>query len=133
MTKSDRSSCHEKRFSMFASPPLPGDPQLGESEVAVRNGSAAASTGMAREIEVVDDDLGRSAARGGHAGRIRTHGGRSLPGDSGGCRRPRGFSLRPQQPRVADLVEVCRVVDTVLIDQEMVYAPRLSTTGSCST
>jgi hypothetical protein len=24
------------------------------------------------------------------------------------------------------LVEVCRVVDTVLIDQEMVYAPRLS-------
>jgi len=24
------------------------------------------------------------------------------------------------------LVEVCRVVDTVLIDQEMVYAPRFS-------
>ncbi len=29
--------------------PLPGDPQLGESEVTVGNGSASASTGMARD------------------------------------------------------------------------------------
>ena len=33
-----------------------------------------------REIEVVDEDLGRSAAGDGHARWLRTHGGRSLFG-----------------------------------------------------
>ena len=36
------------------------------------------------ETEVVDDDLGRSAAGFGHPSRIRAHGGGSLFGESGG-------------------------------------------------
>ena len=62
-----------------------------------------------REIEVVDDDLGRSAA---------------------GVVQRTGFERMVAEVCLAkvwqQLVEVCRVVDTVLIDQEMVYAPRLS-------
>src|SRR5262244_1810049 len=61
------------------------------------------------EIEVIDDDLGRSAA--------------------GGVQRA-GFERMVAQVclgkvgAVAAREEMCRVVDTVLIDQETVYAPR---------
>src|ERR1019366_6965343 len=68
-----------------------------------------------REIEVVDDDLGRSAAGGvTRAGFERMVAAREV---SRFARNSREWQ---------QLVEVCRVVDTVLIDQEMVYAPRLS-------
>jgi DNA invertase Pin-like site-specific DNA recombinase len=50
------------------------------------------------EIEIVDDDLGRSAAGTVGARRLRTHGRRSLPGQGRCCR--------------------------LLVDQEAIYAPR---------
>ena len=46
------------------------------------------------EIEVIDDDLGRSAA----GGVARAHGGRSLPRQGRRCRRAGSLALRPQQP-----------------------------------
>ena len=76
------------------------------------------------EIEIIDEDLGRSAAgseaRSGFErmvtevclGRVGAVAAREV---SRFARNSRDWQ---------QLVEVCRVVDTVLIDQEMVYAPR---------
>jgi DNA invertase Pin-like site-specific DNA recombinase len=55
-------------------------------------------------IETVDDDLGRSAAVGVAAREVSR-----FARNSRDCQQ---------------LIEMCRVVDTVLIDQETVYAPR---------
>ena len=78
------------------------------------------------EIEVVDEDLGQSASgivvrRGfermvaevclGHVGAVA-------------AREVSRFARNSREWQ--KLVEVCRVVDTLLIDQEMVYAPRQS-------
>lgn len=79
-----------------------------------------------REIEVVDEDLGRSAA-----GCVTRLGFERMVADV--CLGKVGAVAAREVSRFArnsrewqQLVEVCRVVDTVLIDQEMVYAPRLS-------
>jgi len=79
-----------------------------------------------REIEVVDDDLGRSAA-----GLVTRAGFERMVAEV--CLGKVGAVAAREVSRFArnsrewqQLVEVCRVVDTVLIDQEMVYAPRLS-------
>src|SRR6201998_3568626 len=79
-----------------------------------------------REIEIVDDDLGRSAA-----GLVTRAGFERMVAEvclgKGGAVAAREFSRFARNSREwQQLVEVCRVVDTVLIDQEMVYAPRLS-------
>ena len=37
---------------------------------------------------------------------------------------PGSVAVRPQQPGLAATMEMCRVVDTVLVDQEAVHAPR---------
>ena len=78
------------------------------------------------EIEVVDEDLGRSAA-----GAVTRVGFERMVADV--CLGKVGAVAAREVSRFArnsrewqQLVEVCRVVDTVLIDQEMVYAPRLS-------
>ena len=78
------------------------------------------------EIEVVDDDLGRSAA-----GLVTRAGFERMVAEV--CLGKVGAVAAREVSRFArnsrewqQLVEVCRVVDTVLIDQEMVYAPRLS-------
>ena len=78
------------------------------------------------EIEVVDDDLGRSAA-----GLVTRVGFERMVAEV--CSGKVGAVAAREVSRFArnsrewqQLVEVCRVVDTVLIDQEMVYAPRLS-------
>ncbi len=78
------------------------------------------------EIEVVDDDLGRSAA-----GVVTRAGFERMVAEV--CLGKVGAVAAREVSRFArnsrewqQLVEVCRVVDTVLIDQEMVYAPRLS-------
>ena len=48
-------------------------------------------------------------------------------GKVGGSGRARGIAIRTKQPRVATVDRsVCRVVDTVLIDQETVYTSRQS-------
>jgi hypothetical protein len=78
------------------------------------------------EIEVVDEDLGRSAA-----GTVTRVGFERMVAEV--CLGKVGAVAAREVSRFArnsrewqQLVEVCRVVDTVLIDQEMVYAPRLS-------
>jgi DNA invertase Pin-like site-specific DNA recombinase len=77
-------------------------------------------------IEVVDEDLGRSAA-----GLVTRAGFERMVAEV--CLGKVGAVAAREVSRFArnsrewqQLVEVCRVVDTVLIDQEMVYAPRLS-------
>src|ERR1700693_4426031 len=79
-----------------------------------------------REIEVVDEDLGRSAA-----GTVTRAGFERMVAEV--CLGKVGAVAAREVSRFArnslewqQLVEVCRVVDTVLIDQEMVYAPRQS-------
>jgi len=79
-----------------------------------------------REIEVVDEDLGRSAA-----GTTTRSGFERMVADV--CLGKVGAVAAREVSRFArnsrewqQLVEVCRVVDTLLIDQETVYAPRQS-------
>jgi DNA invertase Pin-like site-specific DNA recombinase len=76
------------------------------------------------EIETVDDDLGRSAAGG-----IARAGFERMVADV--CFGKVGAVAAREVSRFArnsrdwqQLIEMCRVVDTVLIDQETVYAPR---------
>lgn len=79
-----------------------------------------------REIEVVDEDLGRSAA-----GLVSRSGFERMVADV--CLGKVGAVAAREVSRFArnsrdwqQLVEVCRVVDTVLIDQDTIYAPRQS-------
>jgi DNA invertase Pin-like site-specific DNA recombinase len=77
-----------------------------------------------REIEVVDDDLGRSAV-----GAVTSAGFERMVAEV--CLGKVGAVAAREVSRFArnsrewqQLIEVCRVVDTVLIDQEAVYTPR---------
>jgi DNA invertase Pin-like site-specific DNA recombinase len=79
-----------------------------------------------REVEVVDEDLGRSAA-----GAVTRTGFERMVAEV--CLGQVGAVAAREVSRFArnsrewqKLVEVCRVVDTLLIDQEMVYTPRQS-------
>ena len=76
------------------------------------------------DIEVIDDDLGRSAAGG-----VTRVGFERMVAEV--CLGKVGAVAAREVSRFArnsrdwqQLIEMCRVVDTVLIDQEMVYAPR---------
>ncbi len=76
------------------------------------------------EIEVIDDDLGRSAAGG-----VQRTGFERMVAEV--CLGKVGAVCALEVSRFArnsrdwqQLIEMCRVVDTVLIDQETVYAPR---------
>ena len=78
------------------------------------------------EIDVVDEDLGRSAA-----GLVTRSGFERMVADV--CLGKVGAVAAREVSRFArnsrewqHLVEMCRVVDTVLIDQDTVYAPRMS-------
>src|SRR5690242_13098071 len=78
------------------------------------------------EIEVVDEDLGRSAA-----GTVTRAGFERMVAEV--CMGKVGAVAAREVSRFArnsrewqQFVEVCRIVDTVLIDQETVYAPRAS-------
>ena len=79
-----------------------------------------------RDVEVNDDDLGRSAA-----GTVARAGFERMVAEV--CLGKVGAVAAREVSRFArnsrewqQLVEVCRIVDTVLIDQETVYAPRQS-------
>jgi DNA invertase Pin-like site-specific DNA recombinase len=76
------------------------------------------------EIEIIDDDLGRSAA-----GSVTRAGFERMVAEV--CLGKVGAVAAREVSRFArnsrdwqQLIEMCRVVDTVLIDQETVYAPR---------
>src|SRR5262249_14774990 len=84
-----------------------------------------------REIEVVDEDLGRSTT-----GTVTRAGFERMVSEvylgHVGAVAAREVSRFARNSREwQQLVEVCRVVDTVLIDQETVYAPRQSMIGCC--
>lgn len=79
-----------------------------------------------QEIEIVDEDLGRTAS-----GAVTRAGFERMVAEV--CLGHVGAVAAREVSRFArnsrewqKLVEVCRIVDTLLIDQEMVYAPRLS-------
>jgi DNA invertase Pin-like site-specific DNA recombinase len=79
-----------------------------------------------REVEVVDEDLGRSAA-----GTVTRAGFDRMVaevclGNVGGVAAREVSRFARNSREWQHLVEVCRVVDTVLIDLETVYCPRLS-------
>src|SRR6266436_5650087 len=76
------------------------------------------------EIEVIDEDLGRSAA-----GSVQRSGFERMVAEV--CLGKVGAVCAREVSRFArnsrdwqQLIEMCRVVDTVLVDQETVYAPR---------
>src|ERR671933_3060077 len=75
-------------------------------------------------IDVIDDDLGRSAA-----GRVKRAGFERMVAEV--CLGKVGAVAAREVSRFArnsrewqQLIEMCRVVDTVLIDQETIYDPR---------
>ena len=78
------------------------------------------------EIEVIDEDLGRSAA-----GTVARSGFERMVAEVSlgrvGAVAAREVSRFARNSREwQQLVEVCRVVDTLLVDQDTVYSPRLS-------
>jgi DNA invertase Pin-like site-specific DNA recombinase len=82
-------------------------------------------------IETVDDDLGRSAAGGvARAGFDRMVAEVCL-GKVGAVAAREVSRFARNSRDWQQLIEMCRVVDTVLIDQEMVYAPRQPRAHAC--
>jgi DNA invertase Pin-like site-specific DNA recombinase len=76
------------------------------------------------DIEVIDDDLGRSAAGGVQRAGFERMVAEVCLGKVGAvCAREVSRFARNSRDW-QQLIEMCRVVDTVLIDQETVYAPR---------
>ena len=78
-----------------------------------------------RDVDVIDEDLGRSGA-----GTVPRHGFERMVAEV--CLGRVGAVAAREVSRFArnncewqQLVEMCRVVDTLLIDQDTVYAPRL--------
>jgi DNA invertase Pin-like site-specific DNA recombinase len=76
------------------------------------------------QIEVIDDDLGRSAAGGVQRAGFERMVAQVCLGKVGAvCAREVSRFARNSRDW-QQLIEMCRVVDTVLVDQETVYAPR---------
>jgi DNA invertase Pin-like site-specific DNA recombinase len=76
------------------------------------------------EIEVIDDDLGRSAAGGVQRAGFERMVAQVCLGKVGGVAAREVSRFARNSRDWQQLIEMCRVVDTVLIDQETVYAPR---------
>jgi DNA invertase Pin-like site-specific DNA recombinase len=78
------------------------------------------------EIEIVDEDLGRSAAGTATRSGFERMVAEVCLGRVGAVAAREVSRFARNSREWQQLVEVCRVVDTVLIDQETVYAPRAS-------
>ena len=76
------------------------------------------------EIEVIDDDLGRSAAGGVQRAGFERMVAEVCLGKVGAVRAREVSRFARNSRDWQQLIEMCRVVDTVLIDQETIYAPR---------
>jgi DNA invertase Pin-like site-specific DNA recombinase len=76
------------------------------------------------EIETVDDDLGRSAAGAGTRAGFERMVAEVCLGKVGAVAAREVSRFARNSRDWQQLIEMCRVVDTVLIDQETVYAPR---------
>jgi DNA invertase Pin-like site-specific DNA recombinase len=79
-----------------------------------------------REIETVDDDLGRSAAGGVARAGFERMVAEVCLGKVGAVAAREVSRFARNSHDWQQLIEMCRVVDTVLIDQEAAYAPRQS-------
>lgn len=79
-----------------------------------------------REIEVIDEDLGRSAAGTQTRAGFERMVAEVCLGRVGAVAAREVSRFARNSREWQQLVEVCRVVDTVLIDQESIYAPRAS-------
>src|SRR5918999_3823608 len=77
------------------------------------------------EIEVVDDDLGRAAAGGVARAGFERMVAEVCLGKVGAVAAREVSRFARNSRDWQQLIEMCRVVDTVLVDQEAVYAPRL--------
>jgi DNA invertase Pin-like site-specific DNA recombinase len=78
------------------------------------------------EVEIIDDDLGRSAADGVARAGFERMVAEVCLGKVGAVAAREVSRLARNSRDWQQLVEMCRVVDTLLIDQETVYAPRQS-------
>jgi DNA invertase Pin-like site-specific DNA recombinase len=76
------------------------------------------------EIETVDDDLGRSAAGGVARAGFERMVAKVCLGKVGAVAAREVSRFARNSRDWQQLIEMCRVVDTVLIDQETIYAPR---------
>jgi DNA invertase Pin-like site-specific DNA recombinase len=76
------------------------------------------------EIEIIDDDLGRSAAGGTARAGFKRMVAEVCLGKVGAVAAREVSRFARNSRDWQQLVEMCRVVDTLLIDQETVYAPR---------
>jgi DNA invertase Pin-like site-specific DNA recombinase len=76
------------------------------------------------EIEVIDDDLGRSAAGGVLRAGFERMVAQVCLGKVGAVAAREVSRFARNSRDWQQLIEMCRVVDTVLIDQETIYAPR---------
>ena len=76
------------------------------------------------EIETIDDDLGRSAAGGVARAGFERMVAEVCLGKIGAVAAREVSRFARNSRDWQQLIEMCRVVDTVLIDQEIVYAPR---------
>jgi DNA invertase Pin-like site-specific DNA recombinase len=76
------------------------------------------------EIEIIDDDLGRSAAGGVIRAGFERMVAEVCLGKVGAVAAREVSRFARNSRDWQQLIEMCRVVDTVLVDQETVYAPR---------
>src|SRR6516162_11207110 len=76
------------------------------------------------EVETIDDDLGRSAAGGVQRAGFERMVAEVCPGKVGAVAACEVSRFARNSREWQQLIEMCRVVDTVLVDQETVYAPR---------
>src|SRR4051794_33272501 len=77
------------------------------------------------QIEIIDEDLGCSAASGTARAGFERMVAEVCLGKVGAVAAREASRFARNSRDWQQLVEMCRVVDTLLIDQEMVYAPRL--------
>jgi len=76
------------------------------------------------EIEIIDDDLGRSAAGGVMRAGFERMVAEVCLGKVGAVAAREVSRFARNSRDWQQLIEMCRVVDTVLVDQETVYLPR---------
>lgn len=79
-----------------------------------------------REIEVIDEDLGRSAAGTTERAGFQRMVAEVCLGRVGAVAAREASRFARNSRDWQQLVEVCRIVDTLLIDQETIYSPRQS-------
>lgn len=97
------------------------NPESRTLQYAMRDRLAALGWG---EIETVDDDLGRSAAGGVARAGFERMVAEVCLGKVGAVAAREVSRFARNSRDWQQLIEMCRVVDTVLVDQETVYAPR---------